>query len=126
VRIGGLLFFVVLMGFGFAVYTLGKSAHSAGNQVGSVLVSPIDKATLAAAEANLESADRAAQTYYVDNNFSYAGLTTATLQQQIAGGLANVIVAQAGASSYCLEALAGGVAVAHQSGPNGVPFAGPC
>jgi len=113
---------LLIVGFAVGAYLIGKSLHHAGNEAGSVLVSPIGRAGLAAAESNLESADRAAQSYYADN-VTYVGMSTASLQQDDPGTTVQVV--QAGATSYCLQTTISD-AVAHLDGPNGLPTAGPC
>jgi hypothetical protein len=117
-----LMLALVVIGFAFGVYWIGKSLHHAGNEAGDALASPIGRAALATAESNLLSADRAVASYYADN-LTYGGLSTAMLQSQLPGS--QVTVARSSSSSYCLETVISGV-TAHLSGPNGLPASGGC
>jgi hypothetical protein len=120
--LGKLVWPVIVMGFAFAIFLLGRSAHHAGNEVGNALTTPVGQASLAVGETNLVSADRTVARYYADN-VTYTGLSTSFLQKDAPG--TNVTVARADGSSYCLQTTISGV-VAHLTGPGGLPAAGPC
>ena len=77
------------------------------------------------AEASLQGAIPAIETYYPDNG-TYAGMTSDLLRERYDSGLGDVrIVVASGGERYCVETPLR-APVAHYEGPVGPVVPGPC
>jgi prepilin-type N-terminal cleavage/methylation domain-containing protein len=76
-----------------------------------------DRATDAAAKANIRSAVPAIEAYRADNG-TYVGMTAAVLEAQYSPGVNSIVVVSAAADEYCVQATAGGNTW-FKLGPNG-------
>jgi type IV pilus assembly protein PilA len=77
------------------------------------------------AEANVRAAVPAAEAFYQDNG-TYAGMDIAALQAIDAGLSGDIVVDNAGANTYCIEAANPGNAEASYAGPGGSVVANLC
>ena len=66
-----------------------------------------ERASTAAAKANIRSAVPAIEAYRADHG-TYAGMTEAVLKSQYSPGVSGIVVVSAAATEYCVRATEGG------------------
>jgi prepilin-type N-terminal cleavage/methylation domain-containing protein len=77
-----------------------------------------DKAQKAAGAADVREAVPSAEAYYGDNNYSYAGLSVATLKSYDSGLSSQIVTVAAGPTHYCISSHVG-TWYSHVVGPGG-------